>query len=565
MKNYTFNWEIQTLVEQFIGAFNDVIIKRYDKDNVQVEPLSGDKVLFVYSPKQRVFSNLNSPAAGGLTVPVIAVNISGISRDQSRVFNKIDGFLTNYEPEDDSGNLLKRIPQPVPINIGITMTIITKYQADMDQILTNFIPYCDPYIVISWKLPETEKTKNPYEIRTEVLWDGNMQMQYPDNLGPTQLYRITGTTNFTIKGWLFKKMDEVYKKIYTIESKYLTSDGQTTEDGNILQTPTVLKSYSNFAQTYLGVNSQLTQSPDNLLTTEILNSLTREVSSLNNNIESINSYLYSNSSAFLSGYDLGFLSVSGNWNDAYTNLVYNSALYLYTPPTSSLTTGDYEFVLGTDGTVNVPISVDGNALVQTTANALELNVSGTITTFDNTGDIKQNGLSVLYNNIYASATYETIQQFAQSSPQNVKKGYTVTLLNNRIYIFAGTDPTNPNHYLEINANPITPIYQEISLNQNHTLIDSFSLVDFKTAKYALQIETSFSNDIYYSEFNVLASILSNNAVVSEYGQISTTDLILGYNAYIDIDVVNIFLFHNIDPDNSHKLIVKGSRSNYYKI
>ena len=178
MKNYTFNWEIQTLVEQFVGAFNDVIIKRYDKDSVQVEPLSGEKVLFVYSPKQRVFSNLNSPAAGGLTVPVIAVNISGISRDQSRVFNKLEGFLTNHDPIDDSGNFLKRIPQPVPVNIGITMTIITKYQSDMDQILTNFIPYCDPYIVISWKLPETEKTKNPYEIRTEVLWDGNMQMQY---------------------------------------------------------------------------------------------------------------------------------------------------------------------------------------------------------------------------------------------------------------------------------------------------------------------------------------------------------------------------------------------------
>jgi hypothetical protein len=227
VKNYTFNWEIQTLVEQFVGAFNDVIVKRYDKDDNQVAPLSGNKVLFVYSPKQRVFSNLNSPAAGGLTVPVIAVNISGISRDQQRVFNKNEGFNVDYE--DNNGNFIKNIPQPVPVNIGISMTIITKYQNDMDQILTNFIPYCDPYIIISWKLPNSNNSKIPYEIRSEVLWDGNISLQYPDNLGPSQPFRITATTNFTIKGWMFKKMGEVIKKIYTIDSRYFSTDGVTFE------------------------------------------------------------------------------------------------------------------------------------------------------------------------------------------------------------------------------------------------------------------------------------------------------------------------------------------------
>lgn len=248
MKNYTFNWEVQTLVEQFVGAFNDVIVKRYDKDENQIAPLSGNKVLFVYSPKQRVFSNLSTPAAGGLTVPVIAVNISGISRDQNRVFNKNEGFTVEYE-DNSNGSLLKNIPQPVPVNIGISMTIITKYQSDMDQILTNFIPYCDPYIVISWKLPSLQKSKIPYEIRSEVLWDGNISLQYPDNLGATQPYRITATTNFTIKGWMFKKMDQVIKKIYTIDSKYFTTDGVTFEDDN--NEDSSLLDFTSFANTYL--------------------------------------------------------------------------------------------------------------------------------------------------------------------------------------------------------------------------------------------------------------------------------------------------------------------------
>jgi hypothetical protein len=257
MKNYTFNWEIQTLVEQFVGAFNDVIIKRFDPTELvhnDYPGLSGEKVLFVYSPKQRVFYNLKTPAAGGLTVPIISVSISSISRDQTRVFNKNEGFVVDYNTTDINQTLIKNIPQPIPINIGIDMTIITKYQGDMDQILTNFIPYCDPYIIISWKLPGLNSSSTKYEIRSEVLWNGNIALQYPDNLQGTQAYRITASTNFTIKGWLFKKMDEVVKKIYTIESKFFTTDGTTADDNSGLYTSSPLQSISDFEKTLSNLN-----------------------------------------------------------------------------------------------------------------------------------------------------------------------------------------------------------------------------------------------------------------------------------------------------------------------
>jgi hypothetical protein len=219
MKNYTFGFETQTLLAQFIGAFNDVIIKRYDNTNTLVEPTSGFKVLYVYSPKQRVFNSLKNPAPGGMTVPVIAVNIGGISRDQTRVFNKNEGFTIQYQQPNNESKV-RTVLQPVPVNITVNMTIVTRYQLDMDQILTNFIPYTDPYIIISWKIPNNENSNIPYELRNEVLWSGNVNIVYPQDLGPTQPFRITADTSFTIKGWMFKKMDEPVKKIYTIESGY---------------------------------------------------------------------------------------------------------------------------------------------------------------------------------------------------------------------------------------------------------------------------------------------------------------------------------------------------------
>ena len=149
MKKYTFYWEIQTILEQFVGAFNDVLIKRYDKDRNLLSLEKNINVKYVYGPKQRIFNSLQNPAPGGITVPAIAVSLGSITRDQNRVFNKNDGFNIPYNDKVSSSDILKHIPQPIPVNIGVNMTLITKYQNDMDQLISNFAPYCDPYIVIS--------------------------------------------------------------------------------------------------------------------------------------------------------------------------------------------------------------------------------------------------------------------------------------------------------------------------------------------------------------------------------------------------------------------------------
>jgi len=226
MRQYTFNFEIQTLLEQFVSAFNDIIVKRYDNNKTLTSPTSGNYIKFVYAPKQRVYESINTPAPGGITLPVVAVNITSIARDPSRVFNKIEGFAANAGSSYSNG-IVQKIPQPVPVNIGVNMTIVTKFQADMDQIISNFVPYCDPYIIISWKLPSFSKNTEPYELRSEVLWNGAINMSYPTELNNQQAQRLTAETSFTIKGWLFKKMDETVKKIYTIETKYIDETPST--------------------------------------------------------------------------------------------------------------------------------------------------------------------------------------------------------------------------------------------------------------------------------------------------------------------------------------------------
>ena len=96
-------------------------------------------------------------------------------------------------------------------------------------------------------------------------------------------------------------------------------------------------------------------------------------------------------------------------------------------------------------------------------------------------------------------------------------------------------------------------------------IDSFYLGDFKTAKYTLQIETNFNNEIYYSEINVVGSVQTSTGVASEYGQIYTGELILGYDVNVYLNNLSLILLYGSSAVPEHKLIVKGHRTNLYKI
>lgn len=204
------------MVTQFVSAFDDVIISRYNKQREEQNQL---RVRYVYAPKQRVVHDLVNKNKH-ITLPAIAVNITSVSRDPERVFNKIEG--TYHQRTDIFGgheitNKSDHLRPPVPVDIGISMSVLTRYQSDMDQILSNFIPYNNPYIVISWKLPEGLLQKDQ-EIRSQVLWDGSINVQYPTELPAGAPYRVSADTSFTIKGWLFKYQTDPAGIIYKVTS-----------------------------------------------------------------------------------------------------------------------------------------------------------------------------------------------------------------------------------------------------------------------------------------------------------------------------------------------------------
>ena len=216
MKNYSFNFEQLDLISLFISAFDDAFVNRYDaKTRVAKEKIG---VRYVNGPKQRVLLDINDKAKT-LTLPVVTIEQTGISRDASRVFHKHQHF---YRPKiTGAPNSIATIPTPVPINMDISVSIITKFKEDLDQIISNFAVHCNPYFVVSWKVPESFGMDFIDEVRIEIEWDGNVSYEMPKDLAPDAKYRIIGNTNFTIKGWLFPSFVNPEKPIYEIYAKFV--------------------------------------------------------------------------------------------------------------------------------------------------------------------------------------------------------------------------------------------------------------------------------------------------------------------------------------------------------
>lgn len=202
------------MVTMFASAMDDIIVKRY---NNKKEAQDSIRCRFVYAPKQRVLADLLDKAQN-LQLPVVALTNGGISRDPNRVFNKIQGsYMSSADPTRSN-----KLQQPVPIDLTINMTILTRFQEDFDQIVTNFVPYFDPYIIISWRTPSMPD----YEIRSQVVWSGNVAATYPYDINATQVARVEGTTSFTFKGWLFKARPSTPEGIiFNVNSNFSTETG----------------------------------------------------------------------------------------------------------------------------------------------------------------------------------------------------------------------------------------------------------------------------------------------------------------------------------------------------
>lgn len=213
MKQYNYHFEIKDIVKQFERAFNDVVVKRYDKNRKEKDQI---KVRFTYAPKQRVLMDIVDPQKN-YQQTVIAIEIKSIRRDSTRMFNQLlpNSYINTNNKQ------FGEYKTPMPIDITLEMSMISRNEDDLWQIISNIAPYPNPYIIISWAVPLEYQLPTFHEIRSPVEWDGNINLSMPtNNIDAKSDMLYEATLGFTIKTWLFKPEHITGGIIYKINSDF---------------------------------------------------------------------------------------------------------------------------------------------------------------------------------------------------------------------------------------------------------------------------------------------------------------------------------------------------------
>lgn len=176
---------------------NDIVIYRATDSGtpkqIKVTPLYGDRT--------RMFKSIENPG-NTVVLPALVVSQSGFVRDPSRVSGIHDFIseipdITKLDAEEYEKYF--NFYTPIPINIEYTVEIVAKYMEDFDQIMSNFIPFCNPSFYVVQRHPKLPgKT-----LKSQVVWSGTCTQTQPNAITSTDAERFYATTQFTFKTWMF--------------------------------------------------------------------------------------------------------------------------------------------------------------------------------------------------------------------------------------------------------------------------------------------------------------------------------------------------------------------------
>ena len=141
MFEYFYNEIFRSVIIGFGSLFNGIEIKHKDDSD---DTISVIKVPLAYGPTQKFLAriqqeaDLNKPIQ--MTLPRMSFEFIGLQYDPSRKSTQTQTII-NQTPD---GKNLKKNYMPVPYNMSFQLSVMTKLNDDMLQIIEQILPYFQP-------------------------------------------------------------------------------------------------------------------------------------------------------------------------------------------------------------------------------------------------------------------------------------------------------------------------------------------------------------------------------------------------------------------------------------
>lgn len=196
MFEYFYHEIIRKTVIAFGTLFNKIQIRKTDDSGNVVSVI---EVPLAYGPTQKFLArleqspDLNKPFQ--MNLPRMSFEISGINYDSRRKTTATQTFLS-HSISDKSD--IRKAYMPVPYDIDFELSIMTKQNDDMLQVIEQILPYFQPSYNLSVDLIESIGEKRDIPI---ILNSINMQDDYEGDFSTRRA--LIYTLRFTAKTYLF--------------------------------------------------------------------------------------------------------------------------------------------------------------------------------------------------------------------------------------------------------------------------------------------------------------------------------------------------------------------------
>lgn len=196
MFEYFYHEIIRKTVIAFGTLFNKIQIRKTDDSGNVVSVI---EVPLAYGPTQKFLArleqspDLNKPFQ--MNLPRMSFEISGINYDSRRKTTVTQTFLS-HSISDKSD--IRKAYMPVPYDIDFELSIMTKQNDDMLQVIEQILPYFQPSYNLTVDLIESIGEKRDIPI---ILNSINMQDDYEGDFSTRRA--LIYTLRFTAKTYLF--------------------------------------------------------------------------------------------------------------------------------------------------------------------------------------------------------------------------------------------------------------------------------------------------------------------------------------------------------------------------
>lgn len=250
MFEYFYNEIFRRTIIGFGTLFNGISIKHKDSSDSVVSVI---KVPLAYGPTQKFLArieqspDLNRPVQ--MSLPRMSFEVVGMNYDQSRKATSTQTFITRLESDKKQ---IRKSYLPVPYNVQFELSIMTKLNDDMLQIVEQILPYFQPAYTLSIDLVDTIGEKRDVPIILESITTSD------DYEGDYSTRRaLIYTLRFTAKTYLFGPVSGDISKdiIKKVSVGYIAgspnSERPPTRDLTYSVTPTATKNYDGVTITTL--------------------------------------------------------------------------------------------------------------------------------------------------------------------------------------------------------------------------------------------------------------------------------------------------------------------------